>query len=616
MTPDAPLLDGVGEDLGTVGVRVVVLPRKADAEDMIADTDEPSDLTADEILSEVGPAPIASYLERPKTGKLCCVFLINGQRHEGLDNTFIVQQLGFKYLRKRMMIIVDVDGLKPEYLGELMQGSRQHFYQGRVWEAISSRLISTLKGDPDLQKLEEEAEAEVAELEAGDQKVKEALDTLIEAHHQYADHVSKGSGLEPGSQDAEALLGTAPPVPASLVSLLDPDQGEPSDYPVLISNPDTTSLWLKPGIERSLVITARPPNAWPALASIAHTLDSKIPELHIAEERSATALTLKLRFDPPDDFDKEDYPLRTTLRVFARFNGFKEPRELAVALTIKEPKDPEEPILFDDPTYLKVSTRQPVRLWLGGADTHVRVRWNGNDDLALGPSPKWTFKATCLTPTRAGLPTTFSQPRKGRFSLLISLAPDAVLGEELRFEIVATGPNGKTLTTTFDAVVAERPERAKPEPRLMINGKVPAGASRRPPYDLKYIEREDWDNGTCFGGEDWTAEDAGAYQEPTDKQPLTLLINKDMAALEAFKNHLVARKLSENEIQTRLLKYTSHVAYHLYQMYQYAQTFAGQTSVPGGQDDDSAGRLPTPPEQRSEIHRVAMTLLNLMQVSR
>jgi uncharacterized membrane protein YebE (DUF533 family) len=149
----------------------------------------------------------------------------------------------------------------------------------------------------------------------------------------------------------------------------------------------------------------------------------------------------------------------------------------------------------------------------------------------------------------------------------------------------------------------------------MINGKVPAGASRRPPYELKYIEREHWDNGSCFGGEDWTAEDAGAYQEPTDKQPLTLLINKDMGALEAFRKHLVARKLSENEIQTRLLKYTSHVAYHLYQMYQYAQNFAGQVSVPG-QEEDSQERAPTSPEQRSEIHRVSMTLLNLMQVSR
>lgn len=615
MTPttQAPLINVGGIDLGTIGVRVVVLPRKADAAD-IADADEPADLSPDEILTEVGPSPIASYLERPKTGKLCCVFLVNGQRQEGLDNTFIVQQLGFKYLRKRMMIMVDVDGLKPEFLGELMQGSRQHFYQGRVWEAIFTRLTSTLKGDPDLQKLEEEAEAEVAELEAGDQKVKEALDTLIEAHHQYADHVATGSGLEPGTQDANALLGAAPPVPESLVSLLDPEQGQASDYPVLVSTPDTTSLWLKPGVERSLAITSQPPNAWPALASIAHTLDSKVPELHIAEERSAIALTLKLRFDPPDDFDPEEYPVRTTLRVFARFNGFKEPRELAVALTMKPPSEPEEPELLDNPTFLKVSTRQPVRLWLGGADTHIRVRWNGKDDLALAPSPKWTFKATCLTSTRAGLPTTFSQPHKGRFSLLVSLTPDAQVGEELRFEIIATGPNGKTLTTVFDSVVAEKPELPKPEPRL-INGKAPSGASRRPPYDLKYIERDHWNSGTCFGGEDWNQEDAGAYQEPTDKQPLTLLINKDMAALQAFKKYLVAKKLTENEIQSRLLKYTSHVAYHLYQMYQYAQRFAGQTPL-SGQDDDASERPPTPNEQREEIHRVAMTLLNLMQISR
>lgn len=596
--------------LGTIGVRVVVLPRKATPEDMNADTDEPSDISPDEVLSEIGPSPVASYLERPKTGKLCCVFLVNGQRQEGLDNGFIVQQLGFKYLRKRMMIVVDVDGLKPESLGELMQGSRQHFYQGRVWEAISSRLIATLKGDPDLQKLEEEAEAEVAELEAGDQKVKEALDTLIEAHHQYSDHVTHGAGLEPGHQDAEALLGTAPPVPATLVSLLNPDQGQPSDYPVLIAKPDTTSLWIKPNSERSLEVSASPPNAWPALASMAHTLDSKIPELHISEERSASALTLKLRFDPPSDFDEEDYPLRTTLRVFARFNGFKESRELAVALTMKPPAEPHEPELLDSPTFLRVSTRQPVRLWVGGTDTHVRVRWDGKDDLAIAPLPKWTFKAVRLSPNATAIPTTFSQPNKGRFSLLVTLTPDAKVGDEHRFEIVGTGPDGRTLTTVFDAVVAQKPDPPKPEPR-MVTGNIPSGASRRPPYDLKYIEKAQWDNGTAFGGEDWTEQDAGAFQEPTEKKPLTLLINKDMAALESFKNHLIARKLTENEIQTRLLKYTSHVAYHLYQMYQYAESFDASQA-----DEDGTDRRPTPQEQRFEIHRVAMTLLNLMQVAR
>src|ERR1700730_12985377 len=95
LTPDLPQ-----GDLGTIGVRVVVLPRKVDEADA-GDGDEPTDLSEDENLPDEASSPVASYLERPKAGKLCCVFLVNGQRHEGMDNTFIVQQLGFKYLRKR-----------------------------------------------------------------------------------------------------------------------------------------------------------------------------------------------------------------------------------------------------------------------------------------------------------------------------------------------------------------------------------------------------------------------------------------------------------------------------------------------------------------------------------
>ncbi|HZF10448.1 MAG TPA: hypothetical protein VFE33_16785 [Thermoanaerobaculia bacterium] len=595
-------------DFGFISIRVVVLPRKEEAEDRV-DEEEILDMAEGETLLEEGPTPVASYLERPKGGKLCCVFLVNGQRQEGLDNSFIVQQLGFKYLRKRMMIIVDVDGLRPEALGELMQGSRQGFYKGRTWEAIFSRLIATLKGDPDLQKLEEDAEAEVAELQAGDQKVKEALDTLIESHHQYADHVVVGAGNEPGLQDADSVLGASKPVPDSLVALLSPDRGEPSDYPVLVSNPASSALRLKPDVERKLVISSTPANSWPALASFAYELGAKIPELHIAEERSERAVEFRLRFDPPDGFDEDDYPVRTTFRAFARFNGYREPRQLSIELIMQPVVAPAETKLLENPTYIRISTRQPVRLWLGGLDTHVRVRWDGNDDLALGPSPRWTFNARCLTPGRQGLLTTFSQPSRGRLSLLVVLPPDALAGEQLSFEVVAAGPQGKILSTQFDAVITERPVRPQPEPRL-VSGTMPAGASRRPPYDLKYIERPSWQNGTCFGGENWSPEDAGAYQEPTDKRPLTLLINQDMASLDVFRKYLMQKKLTETEVQSRLQKYTSHVAFHLYQMYQSAQSIVGRSS-----DDDSL-RPATPQEQRAEIHRVATTLLKLMQVSR
>jgi hypothetical protein len=41
------------------------------------------------------------------------------------------------------------------------------------------------KNDPDLIRLEEEAEEAVSELSAGDEKVKQTLDQLIESHHDH-----------------------------------------------------------------------------------------------------------------------------------------------------------------------------------------------------------------------------------------------------------------------------------------------------------------------------------------------------------------------------------------------------------------------------------------------
>ena len=40
-----------------------------------------------------------------------------------MDSSFIMQELGLKYLRNRMMIEVDVDGLSTEVIGHLMPTS-------------------------------------------------------------------------------------------------------------------------------------------------------------------------------------------------------------------------------------------------------------------------------------------------------------------------------------------------------------------------------------------------------------------------------------------------------------------------------------------------------------
>lgn len=172
-------LDAEVGEFGAIWIRVVVLPPKSKARD--ARTTEVIDAMDGEMLPESGQVPLASYLEKQKGGKGSCVFLVNGQRQDSLDNTFIIHELGFKYLRNRMMIIVDVDGLEPEALARLMTGSRQGFHRGNMWHCIYRRLVATLKDDPDLVRLQEEVEEQVSELRAGDEKVRNTLDQLIES---------------------------------------------------------------------------------------------------------------------------------------------------------------------------------------------------------------------------------------------------------------------------------------------------------------------------------------------------------------------------------------------------------------------------------------------------
>jgi len=178
-----------GESYGAIQIRVVVLKSKPSEERAESQALMPHDLDESEPIFEFGKTPLDNYLERPKGGKQCAVFLVNGQRHDGWDNTYLVRDLGFKYLRNRTMLIVELDGLAPEALAKLVQGSRQGFFKGEVFDAIRDRIYATLKGDPDLKRLQTEAEQEIADLESGDDVVMDMLDQLIEGHHGAVPHL-------------------------------------------------------------------------------------------------------------------------------------------------------------------------------------------------------------------------------------------------------------------------------------------------------------------------------------------------------------------------------------------------------------------------------------------
>jgi hypothetical protein len=391
-----------------------------------------------------------------------------------------------------------------------------------------------------------------------------------------------------------------------VVSLLPPDKGQASEYPVLFSQPAWSSIRLRPNHPREISIKALPSNHWPAVAQFNVDNDATVMELNVKKEKLPDHGKLTLLFTEPEGFDTDQYPVHAKVRVTASFNGIKEPRRLELRIFVKPDQPPPDPVLLDEPFKLKVTSREPVKLRRGEDDIHVRLRWDGKDRLLTGKHPEWKVRARLVVDEGKAQPVfNFSEPTAGRFSLLISPRPEWRVGERLTFEVTAEGPRGRVLVTSFVGDVLDPPPPPEPEekaPRL-VDSELVTGAKRRPPYELKYIGRDDYETTPCWNETSWTDDDSGCFKEPTERTPLTLIINEDMEALREYKRALT-KKNTEQEVERRVNKYTSHIAYHLYQMYQASQ-------INKENDIDAADA-----RRREEIRRVAMTLIKLMEVSR
>jgi hypothetical protein len=437
-------------------------------------------------------------------------------------------------------------------------------------------------------------------LQAGDEAVKAALDQLIEAHHEGAAHVSHGQ-VQAGDSDDSGLMGSRP-WNQDVVLLGAPTIGAAASEPVLILRPDIATIRLKPNDVRRFLIYPRPENAWKTLESLALTLDPPIKELQVARIAQLSGEEVALKFVEPEDIDEDEYPIETVLRSMATFKGHTEPRVLERRVIVNPSKDKTprpQPPLRDEPTYIKVTSRLPIKIVLGGPDVHVKLRWDGKDELVAGAHPKWTFRVSCES-VSVEPPTFLTRPVDGRFELLIQAVAGLHAGEQLKFDVEAVGP-GKTLTTAFLADVVELPTPRK------ISGKLPVGAQRRPPYELKYVKRENWKDETCWG-EAWTGDDAGSFEPPSQKSALTIFINQDMDLLTNYRETLLAKKIVETTIQQRINKYTTHVAFHLYQMY------LKKKDVESAKAGSPLEAL-TEEQMHDEIQRVSRTLVKLMEVS-
>lgn len=337
---------------------------------------------------------------------------------------------------------------------------------------------------------------------------------------------------------------------------------------------------------------------------MAITLDPPVKELQITRSAQLGGEDVTLKFEESDDFDDDEYPIETTIRASGVFKGQSETRVVERRVVINPPKQrptpkPPKP-LVDDPTFIRVTSRQPIKLVIGGADVHVKLRWDGKDELAAGDPPAWSFRVSCESSSVE--PQTFlTRPSEGKFELLIQAATGLTAGEQLKFDVEALGP-GKMLSTAFLADVVE-----PVMPRKMTL-KLSGGGQRRPPYELKYLWQKDWANDdlSCFG-QQWSGSAPGSFEPPSPKSPLTIFINNDTDLLASYRESLLSRKLAETTIHQRINKYTAHVAFHLYQMYLRQKNAESES--------DGSIEVPSETMMRDEVQRVANTLIKLMEVA-
>ena len=595
---DKSLDTALAEGHGTITIRVVVLEKGLVAAPAAVD-ETPADAQADEVLPENDKRPVSGFLEASKRGCQCCVFLINGQRQHFWDNQFIVRDLEFKYLRNRMIVVVDCDDLKPETMAELMQGSRHQFYEGTVYSSLESRVVATLKGDPDLRRLEEEAEEELSSLQAGDEAVKATLDQLIEAHHDAAPHVDHGHNQAGKAARDEGASGSLIQTQEVVIESHE-NVGKPATEPVLNLRPDVATVRIKPNDPQRLLIYPKPQTTWKALEKMDLTFDPPLKELQARRNSQLTGEEVTLEFIEPEDFGEDEYPIETMLRSTATFEGYPEARilERRVVITPGREGSRKAPIeLKDEPTFMKVTSRQPIRILVAGPDVHVTIRWDGKDELVNGTTPRWSFKVKCDLPS-AELQPTLTKPANGRFEVLIPAAAGLKVGDQLTFALEATSRVNK-LSTSFLANVVEPPQPLK------ISAKLPGGGQRRPPYELLYVQKKDWSKENCWGSA-WTEREPGSFEPPSKTSPLTIFINTDMDLLTTYREALLAKKLVETTIKQRINKYTAHIAFHLYQMY--------ETQKQPEKRSSSATEVLNEDQRRDEIQRVSRTLLKLMEV--
>ncbi|MBI5099020.1 MAG: ATP-binding protein [Nitrospirae bacterium] len=113
--------------------------------------------------------PIAAFVNPKKP----LILTLNGQNHAELSKSFIVKDAELPYLGQRLICHVDCNSLTPSAQRALVSSTREAARHGFVLDIIQRELISALKSDDELLRLNNEAKD--LSRQVGDETVKQEM---------------------------------------------------------------------------------------------------------------------------------------------------------------------------------------------------------------------------------------------------------------------------------------------------------------------------------------------------------------------------------------------------------------------------------------------------------
>lgn len=102
---------------------------------------------------------------------------LSGQRQDAESRTWLKNRTELPFLARNLIVQVDVDDLAPLGKRELFSSTRERAVEGQLRDEIYAEVVSTLKGDSELRRLEREERDKVLaqSTEQVDEKVRERL---------------------------------------------------------------------------------------------------------------------------------------------------------------------------------------------------------------------------------------------------------------------------------------------------------------------------------------------------------------------------------------------------------------------------------------------------------